>query len=86
MSYPRQRTTLSALESIYLAGTVNCLSFHYNMSGENAGRLNIFTVDQENAISLRWRLVGDQGNQWKFAQVTLNAVHGFKVISRICCR
>ena len=65
---------------------MNCLSFHYNMSGENASRLNIFTVDQENTISLRWRLVGDQGNQWKFAQVTLNAVHGFKVISRICCR
>ena len=78
MSYPRQGQ-LSVIESQYLVGTVNCLSFHYKISGKNVGRLNVYIDDQEKATSLLWRLAGNQGNEWKVAQVHIHAVEGFKV-------
>ena len=79
MSYSRQRGNLSILESEYLVGAVNCLSFYYYMSGEDVGRLNVYIVGQDEETSLPWRLAGNQGNEWKIAQVAIDAAQGFKV-------
>lgn len=78
MSYPRQRGDLSVLESHYVVGTVNCLSFLYYMSGD-VGRLNVYVVGQDEATSLLWRLAGNQGNDWNIAQLPVNVAQGFKV-------
>ena len=82
MSYPRSRGDSSILESQYVVGAVNCLKFSYNMSGEHVGRLNVYIVDQDDAASLVWRLAGNQGNDWKYAQVFINVSQGFKVSDR----
>ena len=79
MSYPRQRGDLSILESHYIVGAVNCLSFYYFMPGEGVGRLNVYVVGQDEAKSLLWRLAGNQGNEWKIAHLPIDAVQGFKV-------
>lgn len=79
MSYPRQRGDLSVLESHYVVGTVNCLSFLYYISGEDVGKLNVYIVGQDEATSLLWRLAGNQGNEWHPAQLPVNATEGFKV-------
>jgi len=79
MGYPRQRGDLSALESHYVVGTINCLSFLYYMSGEDVGKLNVYVVGQDEATSLLWRLAGNQGNEWNTAQLPVNAAEGFKV-------
>ena len=80
MSYPRQRGDLSVLESYYVIGTVNCLSFLYHMSGEDVGKLNVYVVGQDEATSsLLWRLAGNQGNHWNTAQLPVNAAEGFRV-------
>ena len=79
MSYTRQRGDLSILESHYIVGTINCLSFLYYMSGEDVGKLNIYVVGQDEATSLLWRLAGNQGNEWNTAQLPVNAAQGFKV-------
>ena len=79
MSYPRQRGDLSILESYYIVGVVNCLSFYYFMSGEDVGRLNVYVVGQNEATSLLWRLAGNQSNEWKIAQVPIDVAQGFKV-------
>jgi len=82
MSYPRQRGDLSALESHYIVGTVNCLSFLYHISGD-VGKLNVYIVGQDEATSLLWRLAGNQGNEWHPAQLPVNATQGFKVGSTV---
>ncbi|KAL9958573.1 hypothetical protein ACROYT_G035603 [Oculina patagonica] len=79
MSYPRQRGDLSILESQYIVGAVNCLSFYYFMSGEGVGSLNVNIVGQDEATSLLWRLAGNQSNEWEIAQVPIDAAQGFKV-------
>ena len=79
MSYPRKRDDRSIIESRYLGGEVNCLKFSYNISGENVGRLNVYRVDQDDKPLLLWRLAGDQGNEWKSAQVPIDVSQGFKV-------
>lgn len=79
MSYPCQRGDLSVLESHYIVGAVNCLSFLYYMSGEDVGRLNVYIVGQDEATSLLWRLAGNQGNEWNIAQLPIDAAEGFKV-------
>lgn len=79
MSYPRKRGDQSVIESHYIVRAVNCLTFSYNMSGENLGRLNVFSVDQNEKTFLLWRLAGDQGNQWKTGQAQVHSPFGFKV-------
>jgi len=79
MGYPRQKGDLSALESRYVVGRINCLSFLYYMSGEDVGKLNVYVVGQDEASSLLWRLAGNQGNEWNTAQLPVNAAEGFKV-------
>ncbi|XP_078344750.1 uncharacterized protein LOC144630294 [Oculina patagonica] len=80
MSYPRQRGDVSILESQYIVEAVNCLRFYYFMSGEDIGRLNIYVVGQNEETSLLWRLAGNQGNEWKIAQLPIDAVLGFKIM------
>ena len=58
---------------------MNCLKFSYIISGENVGRLNVYRLDQDDKPFLLWRLAGDQGNEWKSAQVPIDASQGFKV-------
>lgn len=61
------------------------------MSGEDVGRLNVYIVGQDEETSLPWRLAGNQGNEWKIAQVAIDAAQGFKVsimvtkLALICC-
>ncbi|XP_033753484.1 MAM and LDL-receptor class A domain-containing protein 1-like [Pecten maximus] len=45
-----------------------CLKFWYNMYGANVNHLNIYT-NSSGTASLVWTRFGDQGMDWKYAQV-----------------
>ena len=49
------------------------------MSGENVGRLDVFTEDIEGSSTHVWRLAGDQSTGWNEAQAKLVNHRPFKV-------
>jgi len=49
------------------------------MSGENIGRLNVYLQDALGPQELVWRIVGDQGEEWKSAVIPLSRTRPFKV-------
>lgn len=50
-----------------------CLTFWYHMYGEGMGELNVYIKPVTGSLRKVWSLSGDQGDQWKMAQVTLNS-------------
>jgi len=48
-----------------------CLSFWYHMFGSGMGELNVYLKSVTGAMAKVWSLSGDQGDEWKMAQVTL---------------
>ena len=70
-SYPRRHGD-RALLSLNATGG-NCLSFWYHMWGVGLGELNVYYKEsQMTAPQLAWHMQGNQGNLWKFAQVSFN--------------
>ena len=63
----------------YPASNAECLSFWYHMYGTNIGTLNVYTMSFNRLSSAAWSLSGNQGNQWKRAQVTLQSQNQFYV-------
>ena len=43
------------------------------MYGENMGELNVYIKPVTGNLKNVWSLSGDQGDEWKMAQVTLNS-------------
>ena len=49
-----------------------CLTFWYHMYGSGMGELNVYVKPAKAAAMTKvWSLNGDQGDEWKMAQVTL---------------
>ena len=48
-----------------------CLTFWYHMYGEGMGQLNVYIKPVTGSLRNVWSLSGDQGDEWKMAQVTL---------------
>ena len=76
-SFPRQPGDKALLSFSGSAGS--CLRFWYHMWGADIGELNVYykTVKTEpdaNVTYLVWDLAGEQGNQWKFAQVPFDEI------------
>ncbi|XP_071956932.1 MAM and LDL-receptor class A domain-containing protein 1-like [Antedon mediterranea] len=50
-----------------------CVTWWYHMYGANINKLNIYRKDANtNALDLEWQRQGNQGFQWKYAQVFMN--------------
>lgn len=56
-----------------------CLTFWYSMFGANIGALNLYTQTQAILGNPVWKRRGNQGNQWRQAQVTVSLVVPFNV-------
>lgn len=50
-----------------------CLTFWYHMYGSGMGELNVYIKPITGSLRKVWSLSGDQGNEWKMAQVTLDS-------------
>lgn len=50
-----------------------CLTFWYHMYGSSMGELNVYNKPVTGSLRKVWSLSGDQGNDWKMAQVTLDS-------------
>ena len=48
-----------------------CLSFWYHMYGSGMGELNVYVKPVTGAMRKVWSQAGDQGDEWKMAQLTL---------------
>jgi len=58
-----------------------CLSFWYHMFGSGMGELNVYLKSVTGAMAKVWSLSGDQGDEWKMAQVTLiNSASDYLVV------
>jgi len=55
-----------------------CLQFWYDMFGKHIGQLNVY-IASDSTEKLFWSQSGNKGDQWMFAQTTLQASHLFKV-------
>ena len=56
-----------------------CLTFWYSMFGPNIGALNLYTQTQAILGNPVWKRRGNQGNQWRQAQVTVSLAVPFNV-------
>ncbi|XP_042189083.1 MAM domain-containing glycosylphosphatidylinositol anchor protein 1 [Callorhinchus milii] len=61
---------------------LHCVRFYYHMYGKHIGTLNVWVrALQSNTVEVQvWTLSGNQGNQWKQANVTINPVGPFQII------
>lgn len=59
-----------------------CLSFWYHMYGSGMGELNVYIRPETGALPTTkvWSTTGDQGDEWKMAQVTLTCQAKYEVI------
>ena len=79
-SSPRRQGDKARLVSkTYPATNNQCLSFWYHMYGISIGTLNVYASSFNNLGSIIWSLYGNQGNQWKKAQVTIQKSTQFQV-------
>ena len=60
-----------------------CVQFWYHMHGSDIGNLSIYLKTNQSE-TLVWRLSGDQGNRWRFAQTALNSPSLYKVRFTSC--
>lgn len=79
-SSPRSKGDTARLESRYVSAHYNCVMFKYHMYGSRMGRLNVYIKDGLSRRTLLWRLAGDQGNNWKDAQIPMEGISAYMVI------
>ena len=49
-----------------------CVSFYYNMYGDQVDNLNVYAKTGSNLGNAIWTRKGNQGNAWKQASITVN--------------
>ncbi|CAH1786792.1 unnamed protein product, partial [Owenia fusiformis] len=85
-SRPGKAGDTAQVQSEWFPSTkARCLKFWYHMYGEGIGTLNIYVQSIRRGFSLRprrvWQLSGQQGNDWKFAQVVIrSSLYDYKVL------
>ena len=48
----------------------NCFQFWYHMYGNSIGGLKLY-IKQNNVMTSKWSLVGDQGERWMIGQISI---------------
>ena len=56
----------------FTAGGTLCLSFYYHMFGFHVGILDVFVLEDGKEEIILWRMAGQKGRDWLFAEVVLN--------------
>ena len=60
----------------------NCLSFVYQLNGENIGRLDVYREFPDSLTEqaeLLWRITGNYGNEWREAKIPVFSWRPFRV-------
>lgn len=63
----------------YPATNGQCLTFWYHMYGSSIGTLNVYTSSFNKLSPALFTISGDQGNQWRKAQMTIQVQEQYKV-------
>ena len=50
----------------------HCVKFWYHMYGPHVDSLNVYKMIGQNMV-LVWKRVGNNGNQWRYGQVSVNS-------------
>ncbi|XP_078334103.1 MAM and LDL-receptor class A domain-containing protein 1-like [Crassostrea virginica] len=82
-SAPRRRGQKAQLLSASQAPTGisgKCFKFWYHMYGRTVGTLNVYVSKNVSSSNLLWTLSGNQGNQWKPAQLSVTSTQSFNLI------
>lgn len=85
-SAPRRRGQKAQLLSASQAPTGisgKCFKFWYHMYGRTVGTLNVYVSKNVSSSNLIWTLSGNQGNQWKPAQLSVTSTQSFNVSCEI---
>ena len=78
-SSPRHRGDSARLDSpVYPATTGSCATFWYSMNGNQIGTLNVYRKMGNVRVRL-WTLTGNQGLQWRMAQVSVKALLSYQL-------
>lgn len=56
-----------------------CLTFWYHMYGSSIGTLNVYTSSFNKLSPALFTISGNQGNQWRKAQMTIQVQEQYKV-------
>ena len=60
-------------------GVQKCLRFHYNMSGQTVGKLNVLLSMPNGSEEILWSRTGNQGLEWKQATIAITTEANKKV-------
>ena len=66
-SHPRKANEKAIINFSGYSGGSACLAFYYHMYGDNVNQLNVYL-----GSSKVFAKAGNQGNEWKKAQVSIN--------------
>lgn len=64
----------------FFSDKARCLTFNYNMYGDQTGELKISTLDSDNTETKLWSVSGNQGSQWTGQMVSVLT----KPTSKVC--
>ncbi|XP_071956928.1 MAM and LDL-receptor class A domain-containing protein 1-like [Antedon mediterranea] len=62
------------------SSTGECLQFWYHMYGDRMGTINVYARQNGNLGNVLWTESLDQGNVWRFGQVTMQSNIGFEAV------
>ncbi|KAK2170566.1 hypothetical protein LSH36_2g14112 [Paralvinella palmiformis] len=71
-SSPRRYGDRAVMYLPFTAGGTFCLSFYYHMFGFHVGVLDVFVLEDGKEEIILWRMAGQKGRDWLFAEVVLN--------------
>ena len=63
----------------FFVGVQKCLRFHYNMSGQTVGKLNVLLSMPNGSEEILWSRAGNQGSEWKQATIAISTEANKKV-------
>lgn len=63
---------------MYAPSSGECLQFYYHIHGNNGGSLKV-QVHLKTSESIIWQMQGEQGDDWKIAQVTIKTLTKYQV-------
>ena len=75
----RQGDKARLLSPPYPATNGQCLTFWYHMYGSSIGTLSVYTSSFNHLSAPLFTISGNQGNQWRQAQLTIQIQEQYKV-------
>ncbi|VDH92906.1 Hypothetical predicted protein [Mytilus galloprovincialis] len=68
------------ISNVQYSNKARCLTFNYNMYGDQTGELKISTLDSDNTETKLWSVSGNQGNQWTGQMVSVQTKPTSKIV------